>query len=276
MNLSNSFGFGNGSSGGSGGSETWQQVLDNGSVLTKANTIDGGGYNFVLDNVLFGINKTTPTVALDVFGEVKTAGSSFFLNQGYGSGAFFQNGGTFNSTKIMTVNEGNDYLVFQLPYDAEGGLTDYGFGDLSTAHNGGKFFLNDAANKSYYDNTSHTGNFGINTSTPSVSLDVVGDAKIINSDPATVTLHAQSENASIQNVLVLGRTGYGDFFWVDKDGNLEANNIKSDGTIETSSSGSGAGLWQLGTLQSSAVVIDTTQYVEVKIDGVVLKLALAV
>lgn len=47
-----------------------------------------------------------------------------------------------------------------------------------------------------------------------------------------------------------------------------------DGDIRTANPGNGAGAWQLGTVVVGASALDATQYVEVKIGGVVRKLAL--
>jgi hypothetical protein len=51
-------------------------------------------------------------------------------------------------------------------------------------------------------------------------------------------------------------------------------NIASGGIKTTQPSASGAGLWQLGKKLSAAVVLDAANYIEVKIDGVIYKLAL--
>lgn len=51
-------------------------------------------------------------------------------------------------------------------------------------------------------------------------------------------------------------------------------NVSSGGVKTTQPSANGAGLWQLGKKISAAVVLDATNYIEVKIDGTVYKLAL--
>lgn len=52
-------------------------------------------------------------------------------------------------------------------------------------------------------------------------------------------------------------------------------NILGTGTIKTADPGSGAGAWKLGTaVTSSGLVLKTTQYVEISIDGTVYRLAL--
>lgn len=51
---------------GSGGSETWQQTLINGSVLSQNNTVNGSGNDFIFDNMgVFEINSGIPNFYLD-------------------------------------------------------------------------------------------------------------------------------------------------------------------------------------------------------------------
>lgn len=52
------------------------------------------------------------------------------------------------------------------------------------------------------------------------------------------------------------------------------NGLRSSTTIRTADPGSGSADWRLGTVVVAASVLDATQYVEVMIGGVVLKLAL--
>ncbi len=56
----------------------------------------------------------------------------------------------------------------------------YSIGDFSVSSNGNLFQVDDDNSLSYYDNTAHTGKFGINTSTPSSALDVVGIPEYAN------------------------------------------------------------------------------------------------
>lgn len=49
-----------------------------------------------------------------------------------------------------------------------------------------------------------------------------------------------------------------------------------DGGIATSDPGAGQGAWQLGKKQAGAVALDAANYVEVNIDGVVVKLGIVV
>lgn len=56
----------------------------------------------------------------------------------------------------------------------------------------------------------------------------------------------------------------------------KAGNVTSAGTLTTADPGSGAGSWLLGAPVVAASVFDNTQYLEVKINGVVRKIALVV
>lgn len=67
---------------------------------------------------------------------------------------------------------GNRYFSIQ-PDDDQ-----FGFGDLFNTGTGDKIQVSLNGSIAYYDNTAHTGKFGINTASPTVALDVVGDAKI--------------------------------------------------------------------------------------------------
>lgn len=66
-----------------------------------------------------------------------------------------------------------------------------------------------------------------------------------------------------QNVLINATVGTG--------ARLHVN-----GDIDTSNPGAGAGKWELGTVVAAATALDATQYVEVAINGVVVKLAMVV
>lgn len=46
--------------------------------------------------------------------------------------------------------------------------------------------------------------------------------------------------------------------------------------IKTDDPGNGPGLWELGKVINAGVALDGTRYVEVKIDGVIVKLAVVV
>jgi hypothetical protein len=51
-------------------------------------------------------------------------------------------------------------------------------------------------------------------------------------------------------------------------------NFATTGNLTTGNPGSGAGAWLLGAPVAAAVVLDATRYVEVKINGVIVKLAI--
>lgn len=64
----------------------------------------------------------------------------------------------------LSLQVGNGYFATG---DIEGNIS-----------NGNKFIVDDGSDWAFFDNTAHTGKFGINTSTPSVALDVVGDVNV--------------------------------------------------------------------------------------------------
>lgn len=69
-------------------------------------------------------------------------------------------------------------------------------------------------------------------------------------------------------------------FYVDVNGSFTTFNRDGSlsvlaGTISTVSSGAGSGKWALGKLVTAAVTPDATRYLEVKVDGVVLKLIIS-
>ena len=72
---------------------------------------------------------------------------------------------------IYLRSTGSNYV-----YLTTGGLVQ--LGDPLGNGNGNKIEISDAYNLAYYDNTAHAGFFGINTSSPSVALDVVGQINI--------------------------------------------------------------------------------------------------
>lgn len=55
-----------------------------------------------------------------------------------------------------------------------------------------------------------------------------------------------------------------------------ANNVASTGTLSSADPGAGAGAWKLGKVRVGAVALDVANYVEVMVDGVLVKLLKAV
>lgn len=68
-------------------------------------------------------------------------------------------------------------------------------------------------------------------------------------------------------------TGVDDYIFLDPSATIQSLEIKSTG-IKTADPSGGKGLWLLGKQKAAAVTLDTTHYVEVKIDGTLYKLAI--
>jgi hypothetical protein len=89
--------------------------------------------------------------------------------------------------KVSDVS-GNRYLY------TSGSDGFFGLGNIDGTANGNNIFISDANDHAYYDNTAHTGKFGINTNTPDVALTVVGDAKITY--PSAINFIKDGANAN--------------------------------------------------------------------------------
>lgn len=96
----------------------------------------------------------------------------------------------------------------------------------------------------------------------STSLSAVS---VVGVDPAGMMQY----NLNTSN-LIMNDTGAGIFT------RIAPGAIRSGGTIQTADPGSGVGVWQLGTLQPGAAVLDATQSVEINIGGTIVKLGVIV
>jgi len=145
--------------------------------MYAADTTSGGGTsqwtragNYIYPATItdsIGIGTATPTAALDVFGDIHApdrvvkAGSFMTTNEVgllESNQLYITNGSTLG--RIAFLHADGDYNKIEL-------------GDIENTINGNKFILSDSG-YNFYDNIAHDGKFGINTSTPSVALDVVG------------------------------------------------------------------------------------------------------
>jgi len=197
------------------GNASWQTPAGSSLFpLTGTGTATGSVTGDLASNTLsimngnVGIGIAMPTSALQVYGNID--------NMGVGDVTFGQ-GVSRISTNSTLVN----------------------LGDLGGSASN-EIFTIDASNKyAYYDNNPHDTKFGINTSTPSVALDVVG---AINIDAGSVT----------NNIITTGLTQIGDITGgstgLSIDGQSGADNItysavnghSFNSTIRFSSYGAGA------------------------------------
>jgi hypothetical protein len=95
-----------------------------------------------------------------------TLGGNVDIDLGGGAGSVWE----FN---ISNQNTGNGLSI----KEHESTL-----GDWAGAFNGTKILVDDENNLAFFDNTAHTGFFGINITVPTVALDVVGEVKISSLD----------------------------------------------------------------------------------------------
>lgn len=70
-------------------------------------------------------------------------------------------------------------------------------------------------------------NVGIGTH-PVVTVDILGETQIVGQSTTTNTLNVQNANSGTGYTQVWGRSGFGNFAWLDANGNFEANSLKQD------------------------------------------------
>lgn len=111
--------------------------------------------------------------------------------------------------------------------------------------------------------------------------DITGDLQIAVVQVSTPLIAWMDAGVgSITGIAIFGNTGamnYGDQSAVADDGpatHTFRGSLATTSTLQTEDPGSGSGQWKLGKVVVAGVALDATQYVEVEIDGAVVKLAI--
>ncbi len=158
---------------------------NNGNYLRVVDDSNWAYYDNSAHTGKFGINTSSPSVALDVVGNVKLASGSTYTEGlinatestglvrlgdgvGEGNGVYFM---VSNNGKLIETGNGANGLGINV----NGTTFRTSLGDFTGQHNGDVVVINPTSSLAYYTNSNLDGKFGINTSTPSVALDVVGD-----------------------------------------------------------------------------------------------------
>lgn len=81
---------------------------------------------------------------------------------------------------------------------------------------------------------------------------------------------------SAQSLQIIGQGGFPNKIWTFLNDNVRRGDFVIQGGFQTADPGSGAGVWLLGQPTPGAVALDAANYVEVKIDGVIVKLGIVV
>jgi hypothetical protein len=167
----------------------------NGNQIRLTNTANLAYYDNTAHTGKFGINTNAPDVALTVFGDTK------IYNSTYGDGFL----SVYPSAGTATIGDGGSFV------------------------NGTQLTIVDGDNKGFFTNGATTGKFGINTSTPSVALDVVGSGKFdITGANSFKVIETGNGNKFILADLTVNQYGIGDL-----DGNNNNTSLFIDDATET-------------------------------------------
>lgn len=90
---------------------------------------------------------------------------------------------------------------------------------------------------------------------------------------SNTTLLGTTMSSAISNIVGIGRTDQNIIVGLTAITADNGAKLQVNGDITTTSPGSGVGKWKLGTVVTAASTLDTTKYVEISVDGVVVKVA---
>lgn len=81
---------------------------------------------------------------------------------------------------------------------------------------------------------------------------------------------------SIEQLQIIGQAGFAFPHWRFLNDNVRRGDFLFEGGLESADPGTGAGVWKFGTTHAAAVALDAANYVEVSINGVIVKLGIVV
>ncbi len=142
------------------------------SAWTDPSTLSGGVPSLTSTQIAFGSAGNLMTSSSDFTLSTAPVGMGHHLSL-YGSADIDIKGGTFS----VGDNGGGPAPTAQ-PAGLRITSSLSTLGDFADIGNGDVFTIDGGASSAYYDNDTHTGFFGINTTSPTMALDVVGDTNV--------------------------------------------------------------------------------------------------
>jgi hypothetical protein len=270
-------------------------VTENGDAylnIDKANAVyEIGDIDNSLNGSQFFIDDATKQIVIeDKSGIYLSIDNNSFIYQ-------FGDTSGFNNGTLLSIDDGNritkieDQLGIQVYLLLDGSSQSYQIGDVQQTGNGMFLNLNDAAKIAEIKDLAGT-YLSINADTREYSFGDVSnsnnDTRInLLDDVARIELNSIfGVNLSLDAINKIYKMGDIDAFGnnsqmqiVDASEGFAFSSISgalfgiSPSGIETMDPGSGIGTWKLGNVIAAASVVDVTQYVEVNINGSLVKLA---
>lgn len=194
------------------------------SVNTYAANITPGAINFSTNNMGDHVQHTAfeyqPTYNFNVQFPLLQADASYQNNTLLSLSKY----GDFQINGTHVDGSGNGAINPNLIIDALGSTT---FSSLNSDGITSSERVKINSHNDIVDIVFSNSNVGIGTH-PVVKVDILGETQIVGQSTTTNTLNVQNANSGTGYTQVWGRSGFGNFAWIDANGNFEANSLKQD------------------------------------------------
>jgi hypothetical protein len=217
-----------------GGTTSWNSVL----TIQRSNGFFGIGT---------GVQATTPPEMLTVDGNIRLADKASIGNKLQ----FYRGGGTANDYTIGT--QGNHLAISTASDSTTNRYTEFGY------HNGSTWTPKTRINN-------YTGAMGINnTSTPSGSLDVVGDVFVRNSANTLANIYLKSQSAAFETSCRIRTDTLGNLYLDANSASIKVGNQSADVVLSAGNAAITIGNSFAGTLANQNIRFSPANTEEMRI-----------